>query len=211
MYSQKIYRRTLFSPLLALFFLLGADPSLFANSQGINLSVPGFSQVLNLGREEDEEIQHRWWFWLIIAFIAALFVVLGFFTWRGVDRWRAHKKKAASLEEQNGGTSHVEANKSESPTHASRTHLSPAAVQNGNRVAAVELSTVEEGRKVENKERGTRVTVEVQRDPSWSPKYGVNWVEVQRRAGPTPEQQQRHHHRRHKTGSSSINGSTEVV
>lgn len=194
----------------ALFFLLGANPSICANAQGINLAVPGFNQVFNLGGQEDREIQHRWWFWLIIGFISALFIVLGFFTWRGVLRWRAHKKKAASLEQQNGGLTNVEASKSESPD-ALRSHLGPAARQNGDRVVAVELSTIEEGRKTETKEEETKLPVEIERDPSWTPKYGVNWVEVQRRAGPTPQKQQRHHHRRHKTGSSSFGGSTELV
>jgi hypothetical protein len=202
MHSQESHRWTL----LALFFLLGANPSIFGNAQGINLSVPGFSEVLNLGTQKDREIQHRWWFWLIIGFIAALFIVLGFFTFRGVDHWRAHKKKAASLEQQNERI--VEASKLE-PLDAFRSYLTSS--RNGDRALAVELAQMEEGRKIENKEEGTRVTVEVERDPSWTPKYGVNWVEVQRRTGPTPGQQQRHHHRRHKTGSNSLGGSTEVA
>jgi hypothetical protein len=186
---------------LLLFLLLGGTTNNFcfirlARAQ-INYSIPGFSQIFNLGKGGDKEIQDKWWFWLIIGLIAALFIVIGFFTYRGVRRWRNHKK---SLLGDNRNLSST--NKAE----ASDASLGPASVRSGERVVAVELAAMEKGGGIFFDKDGSsqRVTVE-KREGSWAPKYGVNWEEVQRRAGPTPQQHQRYHHRRLKSdGKPSI-------
>ena len=196
---------------------------IFSNAQGINVAVPGFSQVFGLGKGGDTQIQDRWWFWLIIGLIAALLIVLGFFSWRGVRRWKRYIKKKLAAQDGGDPLSAPDSTQKSIDTSKSQ-NLGPGSVQNGERVEAHQLSTMEEGREIKtrnvqvekleedlsqslSKSSGSsRVTVERQdkeSSPSWAPKYGVNWKEVERRAGTTPQQKSRHHHRRISTSTSA--------
>jgi hypothetical protein len=37
------------------------------------------------------QVTNRWWFWLIIGLLAAFFIVMSYFAWRGVRHWRAYR------------------------------------------------------------------------------------------------------------------------
>ena len=178
---------TFFVPL----FLSTSLPCIFA--QGINVAVPGFSQVFNLGKDGDKEIQDRWWFWVIISLIAALFIVLGFFAWRGFRKWKRNKQNivttAAEDEEQRVSASKVNKSGTVPPTMPP---IRPGIKEDGStqQRVSVELVDLEANRWKEGKEI-----------KDWVPRYGVDWRAVERRTG---SRRIGHHHRR---GSSEGGGS----
>lgn len=48
----------------------------------------------------DSSITERWWFWLVIGFIAAFFIVAAFFVWRGFRNYRRYKREVQELRQQ---------------------------------------------------------------------------------------------------------------
>jgi hypothetical protein len=68
--------------------------------------IPGIGDITN----PDTEVSRRWWFWVVIGGIAALFIVFSYFAWRGFRNWR--RVKASSYDagdKQNGRVQVVDA------------------------------------------------------------------------------------------------------
>lgn len=114
---------------------------------------------------------------MVIAFIAALFVVLSFFAWRGWAKWRSHKRLKKAEEEGKTASQRITAIKLPSMTSSPPT-LPPMHPKSENKESgglgrvSVELVDLETGRWKEGKER-----------KEWVPRYGVDWREVERRTG----------------------------
>jgi hypothetical protein len=67
--------------------------SRFAAGQGIDIKVP-IPIIDDILKGDDEsDIEHRWWFWLVIGLISAIFITLSFFTVRGCINYRRYKKE----------------------------------------------------------------------------------------------------------------------
>lgn len=60
--------------------------------QGLNIKVP-LPVIDDLFGDDETDVEHRWWFWVVIGIIASFFIVAVFFTWRGFQRYRNHKKR----------------------------------------------------------------------------------------------------------------------
>ena len=65
---------------------------LLVYGQGINIKIPlpVIDDILN--SDDDEDLEHRWWFWLVIGIISAFFVVGILFTIRGFYRYRISQR-----------------------------------------------------------------------------------------------------------------------
>lgn len=102
----------------------------------------------------------RWWFWLIIGLLGAFLIVLGFFAWRGIRKYRRYKSGL-------GTASQSQDTGPEGAITSSRPNIDDA--------ASVELVKVESGH-----EDGTPEVVK-QDIANWMPKYEIDWTEVGRR------------------------------
>lgn len=75
---------------------------LLVHGQGINIKIPlpVIDDILNA--DDDKDLEHRWWFWLVIGIISAFFVVGILFTIRGFYRFR--------ISQRDGGEGDLESN-----------------------------------------------------------------------------------------------------
>lgn len=61
-------------------------------AQGIDIKVP-LPIIDDIFGDDERDIQHCWWFWVVIGIIASFFIVAVFFTWRGFRRYGLHQKR----------------------------------------------------------------------------------------------------------------------
>uniref|UniRef100_A0A7S1CUN6 Uncharacterized protein n=1 Tax=Picochlorum oklahomense TaxID=249345 RepID=A0A7S1CUN6_9CHLO len=60
-------------------------------AQGVDVKVP-LPIIDDIFGDDETDLEHRWWFWVVIGIIASFFIVAVFFTWRGFRRYRLHQK-----------------------------------------------------------------------------------------------------------------------